>query len=332
MSGPRTVVTGATGFLGRRLCAALAARGESVVALGRDPSRFLALDPRLVRCQVADLADHGALVEACRGAESVIHSAALSSAWGPRPAFMKANVEGTRNLLEAARAGGVRRFVHVSSPSVVFANTDRRGVDEFEPYPARFMSTYSESKALAEGVVRATRGLETVILRPRAIFGPGDVALLPRLVRAGRARWLRVVGSGQNIQDLTYVENVVDALLLARDAPAACAGRTYFVSNGEPVRLWDVIFQVFDALGIPRPRRRIPVPVALGFAAGLELVHRLGLAEGEPRLTRYTAALLARDQTLDIGAARRELGYAPRIGMDEALERTIGALRRDDGH
>jgi nucleoside-diphosphate-sugar epimerase len=325
-----TLVTGATGFLGGRVCAVLVARGERVVAMGRDPSRFPALDPRLLRRHVADLADEAALREACRGVDTVVHSAALSTAWGPRQELLRVNVEGTHRLLAAARAAGVRRFVHVSSPSVVFANRDRLGIDESEPYPDRFTSAYAESKALAEQAVRAERGLETVILRPRAIFGPGDVALLPRLVRAGRAGWLRIVGSGRNVQDLTYVDNAAHALLLARDAPAA-AGRTYFVSNGEPVRLWDVIFQVFDALEIPRPRRRVPARVALAFASGLEVVHRLGLARGEPRLTRYTAALLARDQTLDIGAARRDLGYAPLVGMADALERTIAALRSGHG-
>lgn len=330
MSRPVTLVTGATGFLGGRICALLAARGEPVVALGREAARFPALDERLVRRRVADLADGPALREACRGVDAVIHSAALSSAWGPRSAFLEVNVAGTVRLLEAARAAGVRRFVHVSSPSVVFAGADRRGVDESEPYPRRFLCAYSESKALAEERVRAAAGLETVIVRPRALFGPGDTALLPRLVRAGQARWLRVVGSGENVQDLTYVDNAAEALLLARRAPAA-AGGTYFVTNGEPVRLWEVIFQVFDALGIARPRRRVPAGAALAFAAALELTHRLGALRGEPRLTRYTAALLARDQTLDISAARRDLGYAPSIGMAEALERTIGALRRGRG-
>jgi nucleoside-diphosphate-sugar epimerase len=317
-----TVVTGATGFLGRRLCETLVARGERVVALGRDFSRFPGLDALLCRRVEGALHDAPALRRALTGADCVIHGAALSTPWGRREDFLRVNVEGTVSVLEAARDAGVRRFVHVSSSSVMFEPRDRLQITEDMPPPPRFLNFYPESKALAEQAVRAASGIEAVIVRPRGIFGPGDGALLPRLIALARRGRLRIVGDGRNVQDLTYVDNAVEALLLARHA-ATAAGRTYFVSNGEPVRLWELIAEVLGGLGLEPPTRRVPYRAAMAFAAALEAVHRCLPALGEPPLTRYTVALLGCHQTLNIAAARRDLGYAPVVTMAQALARTI---------
>lgn len=322
-----TAVTGATGFLGRRLCETLVARGEHVVAMGRDFSRFPQLDGRLCRLVAGDLGDRQALQLALAGADAVIHAAALSTPWGRRADFVRVNVAGTEALLDAARQAGVRRFVHVSSSSVVFDLCDRLEVVEDAPLPQRFLNFYPESKALAEGSVRAATGIETVIIRPRGIFGPGDVALLPRIVALARSGRLRIVGDGNNVQDLTYVDNVVEALLLARHAPEA-AGRTYFVTNDEHVRLWDLIAEVLNGLGLAPPKRRMPLGAALAFASALETLHRALPQLGEPPLTRYTVALLGCHQTLNIAAARRDLGYSPTVGMAAAVAHTISWFRR----
>jgi nucleoside-diphosphate-sugar epimerase len=299
-----------------------------VVALGRRFEHFPSFDPALCQRRQASLEDAAALGEALRGADTVIHAAALSTAWGPREAFLRVNVEGTRRILDAARAAGVRRVVHVSSSSVVFADRDRRGMNEDEPRPARFPAHYCASKALAEDVVRAFPGVASVIVRPRALFGPGDTTLLPRILAAARRGRLRIIGRGDNLQDLTYVDNAVDGLLLARHAPAA-AGRTYFLSNDEPVVLWEFIASCLRGLGIAPPSRRVPLRVALAVAGALEALHTAVPALGEPAFTRHTVSLLARDQTLDISAARRDLGYRPRVTMTEALARTLDDLRGD---
>lgn len=327
MTAPLTVVTGATGFLGKRVCAALVARGERVLALGRRFDGFPPLDASLCARREVALEDARALAAAFEGADFVLHSAAHSTVWGPCADFLRVNVDGTRRVLEAARDAGVRRVVHVSSATVVFGNRDLRDVREDQPRPARFLSHYSASKALAEDVVRGSSGVEWVIVRPRGIFGPGDTTILPRLVARARTGRLRILGNGRNVQDLTYVDNAAAALLLARDA-AGAAGRTYLVGNGQPVVLWDFIAAVLRGIGITPPSRHLPLPAAFAVASAMEALHTAVPSLGEPALTRYTVSVLGRDQTLDISAARRDLGYQPRVSMSEALARTVDDFRR----
>jgi nucleoside-diphosphate-sugar epimerase len=273
-----------------------------------------------------DLENPLALRAAVQGVDKVIHAGALSSPWGRREDFFRINVRATQALMNAARVAGVRRFVHVSSSSVVFDGRDRLNVTEDAALARRFLNPYPESKALAEKVVRAATDIETVILRPRGIFGPRDAALLPRLISLARSGRLRIVGDGRNLQDLTYVDNVVVAVLLALDA-AAAVGNTYFISNDEPVRLWQLIAEVLTGLGVAAPTRHIPLGAAMALACALESLHRALPRLGEPRLTRYSVALLGCHQTLNIAAARRDLRYSPVINMSDAVTRTIRAFR-----
>jgi nucleoside-diphosphate-sugar epimerase len=219
----------------------------------------------------------------------------------------------------------VSRLVHISSPSVVFDGRDHRDATEDAAYPRRFTSAYAATKKLAEDVVQAAacRGLRTVTLRPKAMFGPGDTALLPRVMRAAAAGRLMLIGDGENLVDLTYVDNVVHAILLALDSPSA-GGRTYTITNGEHVRLWDVVRRVLAHHGMSDRLRRVPIPVALLAASLMEA--RARFDGREPTLTCYSVLVLARTQTYDITAARRDLGYEPIVGVDEGLERTLRAM------
>lgn len=325
------LVTGGTGFLGKHLAAALLRRDHSVRLMGRNftPAKIL-LEQGAMPVAV-DLRDREAVIAACAGVEVVYHVGALSAPWGKRADFYAINVGGTEAVLAGCCAHGVRRLLYVSSPSVVFDGRDQRSAREDVPYPRRFTSIYSLTKKLGEDRANAASassaaGLETVILRPKAIFGPGDQALLPRLIAAARQQRLPQIGDGRNLVDLTYVENVVHALILASETPAAI-GKTYTITNNEHVPLWEVIRLVLERLKLSASLRQIPLSVALAAASLMEM--RAALTGQEPLLTRYSATILARTQTYDISAAQRDLSYAPPVSIDEAVERTLAALEED---
>ncbi len=321
----RILVTGGTGFLGRHLVRALQDRGHLVRALGRSAQGCHELVSSGVEVIRGDLADPQVVGRACSGIDAVYHVAALSAPWGRWDDFYRTNVEGTANVLTACRTHRVGRLVHVSSPSVVFDGHDQVEATETVPYPRRLLSPYAASKKRAEELVRGARrdGLKAVIMRPKGIFGPGDRSLLPRLVRAARAGRLPQIGGGRNLVDLTYVDNVVHALVLALDTPHA-VGQTYTITGGEHVRLWDVIHTVLRRLGVEPPRRAVPYRAAYALAALAEA--RAWLTGVEPALTRYTVAVLGRTQTYDISAARRDLAYAPVVSVAEGIERSLAAL------
>jgi nucleoside-diphosphate-sugar epimerase len=328
--GP-ALVTGGTGFLGRRIVERLLAQGRPVAVLARTPAPDL--EARGVRFIRAPLEDAASVRAACAGAEVVFHVAAKVGVWGPRAAFEAANVGGTRAVIEGCRAHGVRRLVHTSTPSVVYNGRDLAGADESLPLTTHCPSPYPLTKAAAEAQVLAAHSpeLRTVALRPHLIWGPGDPHLVPRVLeRAARGR-LRIVGSGRNRVDLVHVENAADAHLdaeaaLCIDSPPA-GGRAYFITNGEPVSLWDWINGLLEGLGRPRVTRRVSLGAARFAGAACEAAWRLLPLRGEPPMTRFVASELAKDHWFDISAARRDLGYAPRIGMQEGTEALIGRLR-----
>lgn len=305
----------------------LLARGDRVRLLGRS---FAAAGEQIEAGAVplaVDLRDEVGVRRACAGVEVVYHAGALSAAWGNRTDFFTTNVGGTRAVIAGCREYGARRLIYVSSPSVVFNGKDQHNVSEAVPYPRRFASVYSLTKKLGEELVRQAAGeMETVILRPKAIFGPGDRTLLPQLIAAARQGRLPQIGSGENLVDLTYVENVSHALLLACDAANAVGG-TYTITNDEHVPLWQVIRHVLKELGLPSRLRHLPLPVVLSAATLMEA--RAVLTREPPLLTRYSAAILARTQTYDISAAKRDLAYAPLLSVEEGIRRTLRALKEE---
>jgi nucleoside-diphosphate-sugar epimerase len=321
----KILVTGGTGFLGQHLTRVLLMAGHTVSMMGREFSQVQSSLRKEAVPIICDLRDKNAVKQACRDMDAVYHVGALSAAWGRRADFFAINVEGTRAVVEGCREHHVKRLIYVSSPSVVFMGADQQNVTEALPYPRRFVSVYSLTKKLGEDLVNAAGSeLETVIVRPKAIFGPGDRTLLPQLIAAARRRRLPQIGDGRNLVDLTYVENVAAALLLALNADAA-TGKTYTITNDEHILLWEVIRKVLQEIHLSTQLRQIPLSVALAAAATMEA--RAALTGTEPLLTRYSAAILARTQTYDITAAKRDLGYAPSISVATGIEYTLAALK-----
>ncbi len=318
------LVTGGGGFLGLAVVEQLLARGDRVRSFARGVYPGLAaLGVEVLR---GDLRDAQVVGQACAGCDVVFHVAAKAGIWGRYAVYYEPNVRGTQNVLAACREHGVHRLVYTSSPSVVFDGRSMEGVDESAPYPQKYHSHYSATKALAEQAVLAANGktLRTLALRPHLIWGPRDNHLVPRIVSQGRAGTLRRVGDGTNKVDTTYIDNAARAHLLAADAletnPQA-AGRPFFISQGEPMALSEIINGILAAAGLPPLTRSVPQPVAWSAGAILEAAYALLRVKGEPRMTRFVARELATAHWFDITAARTELGYEPAISITEGLHR-----------
>jgi nucleoside-diphosphate-sugar epimerase len=324
-------VTGGTGFLGRSVVERLLEEGRPVTVFSR---RYVAdLAERGVRFIVAGLTDTAAVDEACRGMETVFHVAAKVGVWGRSQDFFNTNVQGTRAVVAACRRHGVRQLVFTSTPSVVYNGGDLSGVDETAPLTRSCPCPYPLTKAMAEKVVLEANspGLRTVALRPHLIWGRDDPHLIPRIIARARAGRLRIVGRGTNRVDLVHIRNAVDAHLLAeaalREPDSRAAGKAYFITNGEPVILWDWLNTLLARLGEPTITRRMPLGVAEAVGVACELLWKALPLRGEPPMTRFVAAELAHDHWFDLAAARRDLGYVPRVSMAEGLEDLICWLR-----
>ncbi|MCH7531791.1 MAG: NAD-dependent epimerase/dehydratase family protein [Gemmatimonadetes bacterium] len=326
----KALVTGGGGFLGLAIVRNLRARGDEVRSFSR--GAYPALEQLGVESVRGDLADEAAVLRAARGCDIVFHVAAKAGVWGSTESYHRANVVGTDNVLKACSAEAIQRLVYTSTPSVTFAGTDQIGVDESAPYAERYLSDYPRTKSIAERRVLESNGadLATVALRPHLIWGPGDPHLVPRILDRGRSGTLCLLGDRPNEVDSVYVDNAADAHVLAADrlAPGSViAGKAYFISQGEPLPLADLVNRILAAGGLPPVKRRIPAGVAYFLGALMESVYGLLGIENEPPLTRFVARQLSTAHWFDISAARRDLGYEPAISLDEGMERLAASLR-----
>jgi nucleoside-diphosphate-sugar epimerase len=329
----KALVTGGGGFLGSAIVRRLVARGDAVVNFARgDYPELRSLGVSVVRGDVTDLA---ALTAAAQGCDVVFHVAAKAGVWGRYADYYRANVTGTEIVIAACRACGIRRLVYTSSPSVVFDGRDMEGVDESVPYPEHYHAPYSETKAIAEKLVIRANGadLATVSLRPHLIWGPGDPHLVPRIIARARAGRLRRIGKRPNLVDTVYIDNAADAHVGAADRlgpTTPIAGKTYFITQGEPLPLWEMINRILAAAGLPPVTKSVPAPVA--YAAGwlCESVYGLLRLKAEPPMTRFVARELSTAHWFNIDAARRDLGYQPAVSLAEGLKRLAESLRRSN--
>lgn len=322
----KILVTGGGGFLGQALCRGLRERGHEVVSFNR--GRYPALDAIGVAQVQGDLAQRDAVIAAAQDCDAVFHNAAKAGAWGSYEGYHQANVVGTQNVIDACRAHRIGRLIYTSTPSVTHRATHpvQGGTADTVPYGEHLKAPYAATKLIAEKTVLAANdaALATIALRPRLIWGVGDNQLLPRLVERARKGRLRFVGDGENRIDTTYVDNAAQAHFDAFEhlAPdAACAGRAYFISNGEPRTVREIVNGLLQAAGAPLVTRTIPFRVAYAVGAVCEgLWHALPL-KGEPPMTRFLAEQLSTTHWYDMAPARRDFGYVPRVTIDEGLTR-----------
>ncbi len=330
----RLLVTGASGFIGLALTKALIARGHHVVALNRSAPD--ALNELAQRDQVTlvrgDVADRDAVARATEDVAGVFHVAAKAGVIGPYRDYYASNVRGTEHVIEAMKARGIDKLVFTSSPSVVHGGADVKGLDESAPYPEHHSAPYPETKAIAERAVLAADGtvlangktLRTVALRPHLVWGPGDPNLAPRILDRARKGRLVLVGGGHAMIDATHIDSAVHAHLCAWDVlsgAAACAGKAYFIAQGEPLKVREIIFGMLRAAGLPERAREVPLPVALAMGSIVERVFRWTRPDVEPPLTRFVAEQLGTSHYFDLGAARRDLQYQAPISTEEGLRR-----------
>jgi len=330
----KILVTGGGGFLGRALCRGLVQRGHEVLSFNR--SLYPVLDRIGVRQLRGDLADRDAVVGAAQGCEAIFHNAARAGAWGDYDGYHRANVIGTDNVLAACRTHGIDRLVYTSTPSVTHRATRpvAGGTADTVPYGEGFKAAYAATKTIAEKAVLAANdaGLATVALRPRLIWGPGDNQLLPRLVERAKAGRLRFVGDGSNVIDTTYIDNAAQAHFDAFDhlaVGAACAGRAYFISNGEPKTVRETVNGLLRAAGAPTVDKTLPFGAAYAIGAVCEAAWTLLRLRGEPPMTRFLAEQLSTTHWYDMSPATRDFGYVPKVSFDEGLERLAAAWRRE---
>ncbi len=327
----KALVTGGGGFLGGHIVEMLHRRGDDVTALGRRP--YPHLTEKGIATVQADLRDAEAVAAACEGMDVVFHVAAVTHLWGRRGPIWAINVDGTRHVIAACRRHGVRRLVFTSTPSVVFGDEALCGVDESQPYPTRYLAHYPASKAEAERLVLQANDddLHTVALRPHLMWGPGDPHLVPRIIERARRGRLVQIGKGDTRVDFTYIDNAANAHLLACDAlkpGAACAGRPYFISQGEPVLLWSWFNELLTRLDVPTIRRSMSPTSARLLGVVCEWAYALLRPDGEPPMTRFLAGQLSQSRYFDISAARRDLGYEPTVSTTEGLDRLVADVRR----
>ena len=324
------LVTGGGGFVGTAIVRRLVDQGCRVKVAGRHTYEHLR--DMGVEFLVGDIADQEYAESVCRDVDTVFHVAAKAGIWGKWSEYYNTNVIGTENIISGCRTHEVQRLIYTSTPSVVFDNKNIEGEGESLPYPSKFLCDYAKTKVLAEKKVLASGGerLRTCAIRPHLIWGPGDPHLIPRLVERGRERALKIVGSGANMVDITYIDNVAHAHMLAAvslEKDDKANGKAYFIGQEKPVNLWDWINDLFRELGVPVVKRRVPLAIAYFAGFVLEKAYRLSGSGDEPKMTRFLARQLSSSHYFSHESARKDLGYEPIVLLDEGMEKLLQWLK-----
>jgi nucleoside-diphosphate-sugar epimerase len=307
--------TGASGFIGGALTKRLVAEGWTVNALARSEKSAKVVRALGANAVKGDLDDAGAMQEGAKGADVAFHCAAHLGEWGSASDFERVNVTGTINAVQAAKAAGVGRFVHVGTEAALMDGQPLVNVDETAPLRPDSKAVYARTKARAEQVARAGGA---VVIRPRLVWGPGDTTILPALTQAVRSKRFAWVNGGRHRTSTTHVDNVVEGLLLG--AQQGKPGEAYFVTDGEPLVFRDFVTQLLATQGLEIPERKLPLGVARAVCAVGETAWRVLPLPGQPPLTSFGLWFLTQECTIDMSRARRELGYSPVTSVDQGMQ------------
>lgn len=316
------VVTGGGGFIGSALVKALIARNHQVSSLSRNT--YPELEKLGVEQFEGDINDSKIAFRACEGKDALFHIAAKVGVWGSYDDFYRANVSGTRQVVQTSLACGLKYLVFTSSASVVFDGKHIVNGNESLPYPAKKISNYADTKRLAEQIILSANGreLKTISLRPHLVWGPGDRHLIPGILEKARTGRLRQIGDNSNYVDTTYIDNYTDAQLCALDALTGhknVDGQAYFITNGEAVKVWDFINAILKVYGLSPIRKKMNREIMYALAWALESVNKVFLPGKEPLLTRFIIDELCTSHWFDISRAKEQLGYAPAVSMQAGM-------------
>lgn len=327
---PTAFVTGGSGFVGGALIRRLVRDGWTVRALARSSAAEAAVREAGAEPAPGDLNDGTALERGARGAEVAFHAAAKLGATGDWNEFRRVNVTGTQELIAACRRAGVKRLVHVGTEAALLKGQPLVAADERTALAFDSPAPYAATKAEAEAAVIGANGdgLETVVVRPRFVWGAGDTTLLPMLTELARTGKLRWIGGGRQLTSTTHVENTVEGLVLA--AGKGHPGNAYFVTDGSPVVFREFVSALIRTQGVEPPERTIPAPAARALAAAGETAWKLLPLPGEPPLPRFALWVSSLECTLDDGKARAHMGYEPVITREHGLTELQAATGRRD--
>ncbi len=325
-----SIVIGGGGFVGSAIVKQLIERGEEVAVVGRN--YYPEIEKLGVEILQGDILNKDFLTHALKGFHTVYHTAAKAGIWGKYEEYHAINVTGTQNVLNACKNNDVSVLVYTSTPSVVFNQNDIAGEDESLPYADKFLCYYALTKAVAEQEVLESNSsnLKTCALRPHLVWGPGDPHLIPRLLERGKRGLLKQVGKGENMVDISYVDNVAEAHVLAADnlrTVATAAGEAYFISQDEPVNLWSWINELFKRLSVPPVDSKVSFRKAYFAGRVLEGIYSTLGFTNEPRMTRFLAEQLAKSHWFSIEKAKRDLDYTPRISSEDGMNKLVAYIR-----
>lgn len=322
----KILITGATGFLGGRLVKKLLGEKSTyqVFATGRNELLLSELEKKGAITFKGDLSDHDFVNKITKEIEVIVHSSALSSPWGRFEDFYQANILSTKNIIEGAKLNSVKKIINISTPSIYFGYEDRFDIKE-DFLPNKFVNFYAQTKYEAERLISQANSdaLQILSLRPRAIIGGGDTSIMPRILKAQTEGKLKIIGSGNNIVDVSSVSNVCDAIILAINADKKAYGHSYNINNGSPVKLWELIEKTLTKLNYKLNKNKIPFEIAYSVAKLLETKAKFSKDFEEPVLTCYGVAILAKSMTMNIEKASNLLGYMPKQTTDETIDEFV---------